>query len=71
MTPARGFDVGSGRGRSRKFTLSGGLVGIVVDARGRPLSLASDVEIRRAQLVKWIEAMKLYPKTEIAAGVSS
>ncbi len=71
VTPARGFDVGSGRGRSRKFTLSGGLAGIVVDARGRPLSLASDVETRRGQLVKWIEAMNLYPQAEIAAGVSS
>jgi len=70
VTPARGFDVGSGRGRPRKFTLSGGLVGIVVDARGRPLSLASDVENRRAQLVQWIEATNLYPQAEIAAAVS-
>ncbi len=71
VTPARGFDIGSGRGRLQKFTLSGGLVGIVVDARGRPLSLASDLETRRGQLVQWIEAMNLYPRQEIEAVVSS
>jgi uncharacterized protein (TIGR01319 family) len=70
VVPARGFDVGSGRGRSRKFTLSGGLVGIVVDARGRPLSLATDVGTRRVQLMRWMEAMDLYARQEIEGVVS-
>lgn len=61
ITPARRWDVGEGRGRSLEIDVQGGVVGVVIDARGRPLYLAEDVEQRRQQLLSWIEALDVYP----------
>jgi uncharacterized protein (TIGR01319 family) len=59
LKPARGFDVGAGRGRSREVRLEGGVVGIIVDARGRPLQLPSDDALRRRKLIEWLVAFGL------------
>ena len=40
--------------------ISGGIVGLVVDTRGRPLDL-SDQKISYDHLTQWAEAMDLYP----------
>jgi hypothetical protein len=48
---------GVGRGVSR-FTTYGGVCGLVIDARSRPLDLPSDVEQRRALLNSWKQAMR-------------
>src|SRR4030042_1634434 len=37
ITPAKEFDVGAGPGKERETTVSGGVAGIMMDARGRPL----------------------------------
>lgn len=37
ITPARGFDVGNGPGREITRTVRGGTVGLILDARGRPI----------------------------------
>ena len=60
ITPNRHFDVGSGLGIPLEKTLEGGLVGIVIDARGRPLKISEDPEIRKKNLLKWYETMNLY-----------
>jgi hypothetical protein len=53
--PARRFDVGlGGAGRGGKIRAIGGLVGLVVDARGRPLRLPEDDERRRQRLRHWV-----------------
>jgi len=57
LRPARGFDVGFGRGRGKKVTVHGGSVGLVVDARGRPLTLPEDDEERSQRLRQWQWAM--------------
>ncbi len=57
IEPARNFDVGEGKGRPRTVTASGGVVGIIIDARGRPLSLAADDAARIRKLRQWLEAM--------------
>ncbi len=59
LKPARGFDVGAGKGRSREVQLEGGVVGIIVDARGRPLQLSSDDALRRRKLIEWLVAFGL------------
>jgi uncharacterized protein (TIGR01319 family) len=59
LKPTRGFDVGAGRGRSREVRLEGGVVGIIVDARGRPLQLPSDDALRRRKLIEWLIAFGL------------
>ena len=59
IRPARGFDVGAGRGRPVEATLEGGVVGVVVDTRGRPLQLPPDDAARRQKLISWMTALGL------------
>jgi hypothetical protein len=42
VTPARGFDMGEGKGRPVRSSVEGGVVGVILDGRGRPLNLISD-----------------------------
>ena len=58
--PAKGFDLGAGAGHFLNTLVQGGVVGIILDARGRPLSLPSNNE-RRAKLVEWSRALNSYP----------
>jgi uncharacterized protein (TIGR01319 family) len=61
LTPARGFDVGAGPGKVLERTLSGGVVGVMVDARGRPFELPKDEQARVTRLDKWARAFNAYP----------
>lgn len=56
LRPRRNIDVGRG-GPGRGGTaveVQGGLVGLVIDARGRPLALPSDAEKRRERVQQWL-----------------
>ncbi len=65
--PARGFDVGAGRGHELKDRLEGGVGGLIIDARGRqPFSLPSDTENRIRKLVEWYKALDVYPMDVLA-----
>ena len=59
ITPARGFDVGVGKGRPHSIEVEGGVVGLIVDARGRPLNLPEEDEKRIAKLKEWLETFGL------------
>ncbi|MCD6282614.1 glutamate mutase L [bacterium] len=59
--PTRAFDCGQGRGRTVKAHVHGGVVGVVLDGRGRPIHLSDDNVERRKQLLAWFEAMNIYP----------
>lgn len=59
LRPARNFDVGAGKGKPVEATLEGGVVGVVVDARGRPLQLPADDATRRQKLLDWMSALGL------------
>ncbi len=61
LQPARGFDVGSGPGKTRSATIHGGTVGIVLDGRGRPLELPLERTRCRELVVKWNRAIEMYP----------
>lgn len=57
LSPTRQFDVGFGRGKSKTVTLTGGGMGLVVDARGRPLHLPQDDIARRSLIQQWLYDM--------------
>jgi hypothetical protein len=40
------------------------VVGIIIDARGRPLELPTDRSERVRKLTEWNDALGVYPKTE-------
>ncbi|MCL4265163.1 MAG: glutamate mutase L [Anaerolineae bacterium] len=54
VKPTGRFDIGFGAGQGKTLTLKGGAVGgLVIDARGRPLSLPRDANDRRNLMRKW------------------
>ncbi|CUU34156.1 MAG: glutamate mutase L [Armatimonadetes bacterium] len=59
LKPARGFDVGAGKGRAMEAVVEGGVVGLIVDTRGRPLQLPQNDAERRAKLIEWLRAFGL------------
>ncbi len=54
LQPARRVDVGFGPGRSGAMRVVGGVLGVVIDARGRPLALPEDPTRRRELIKKWL-----------------
>ncbi len=55
LQPLNRFDVGmGGPGRGGSVRVVGGALGVVIDARGRPLRLPSDPGRRRDLLKKWL-----------------
>jgi hypothetical protein len=69
VKPAAGFSVGGGEpGKNLKTQpgqeVKGGLVGLIVDARGRPVDLPSDPDVRRATIKKWWAALDAIPTGE-------
>jgi uncharacterized protein (TIGR01319 family) len=62
-TPERGFDLGAGKGRPLAATVPGGVVGLIVDARGRqPFALPADRAQRIQRLRAWNRALDAYPR---------
>jgi hypothetical protein len=56
LTPLHRFDVGmGGLGRGGTLNIIGGLLGVVIDARGRPLRMLAEPSRRRDLLNKWLE----------------
>lgn len=63
VTPERGFDVGDGRGRVLEREIRGGVVGLIVDARGRqPFRLPETEAARIERLRTWNRALETYPR---------
>ena len=54
LKPSKRFDVGNGPGRPSKRRVPGGAVGLIIDARGRPLQLATDPAELRSQMEQWL-----------------
>ena len=61
LQPSRRFDLGAGHGTPIETEAMGGVVGLVIDTRGRPLEIPSDSKQRVAQLTKWQDALDIYP----------
>jgi MutL protein len=59
LFPAPTVDVGLGPGERARAAeeIDGGLVGLIIDARGRPLVLPADDTERQARLLQWSQAL--------------
>lgn len=69
VKPAPGFRIGSSEpGRPLKTQpgqeVKGGIVGLIIDARGRPLTLSSNPDARRSQMRRWWSALDAIPTGE-------
>jgi hypothetical protein len=63
VTPAKGFDMGAGPSKSVSREIGGGVVGLVLDARGRPFAPPSDQAARAAVLDEWNAALDVYARS--------
>jgi uncharacterized protein (TIGR01319 family) len=61
IQPAKGINMGAGAGVAVTRDVQGGVVGLLLDGRGRPLRLPVDQQSRVAVLTKWFNAVGLYP----------
>jgi uncharacterized protein (TIGR01319 family) len=60
IEPARNFDVGAGKGkRVSGAKIEPGIVGLIIDCRGRPLSIPDDASARRAFMRETLQAFGL------------
>jgi hypothetical protein len=64
LEPVRGIDVGEGRGKKFVTEVEGGVVGLILDGRGRPIQIPEDEHRRVEKLFEWFEALQVYPNLE-------
>ncbi|MDD2694414.1 MAG: glutamate mutase L [Anaerolineales bacterium] len=58
LRPLQRFDVGmGGGGRGGSLRVTGGALGLIIDARGRPLQLSKDPARRREMIKRWIKLL--------------
>jgi hypothetical protein len=62
FSPSRNIDVGYGKGDKVEQAVSGGVVGVILDGRGRPFALPEDKKEQIESLKRWFVEMDLYPK---------
>ena len=62
VKPHRKFDVGAGYGTELEAEVTGGVVGFIIDTRGRPLAIPDQKEDRIQKLGEWYRALNIYPK---------
>jgi hypothetical protein len=58
VTPSTRFDVGTGRGKELVAEVRGGEIGLIIDARGRPLGVPDNIAVLRA----WAESLTMRPE---------
>ncbi|MBS0180793.1 MAG: glutamate mutase L [Nitrospira sp.] len=61
VQPAKQVNMGAGPGVVVTKEVHGGVVGLLLDGRGRPLRLPVEQQARVAALTKWFDAVGLYP----------
>jgi uncharacterized protein (TIGR01319 family) len=65
VEPARGFDIGEEPGHRATAKIMGGVGGVILDGRGRPLQLPADDTARRELIKEWFAALGMYPEEMI------
>lgn len=59
LQPYHGFDIGmGGAGVGGRVRLAGSALGVIIDARGRPLQLPRDAQQRREMLKRWMNTLE-------------
>ena len=62
LEPEKHFDLGAGKGAKVEVELNGGVVGIILDGRGRPFDLSTLAEKERVSYLKeWMKELDIYP----------
>ncbi len=65
LTPGKGLDIGAGKNEALETKVYGGVVGIILDGRGRqPFNLSKEVKKRMQNLYRWSVATNEYPQLE-------
>lgn len=54
LKPVSGIDIGYGRGKAGKIKIRGASIGLVIDARGRPLPTSTKDKSRRDLVQQWL-----------------
>jgi hypothetical protein len=54
LKPVSGIDIGYGRGKAGKIKIRGASIGLVIDARGRPLPKSTKEKSRRDLVQQWL-----------------
>ena len=63
VNPSKNFDVGAGHGKTLETKIEGGVVGVIIDCRGRrPFRLPLSAEERVRKLNEWNTALNMYPE---------
>lgn len=65
IQPSRQFNAGAGYGHTVEKTINGGVVGVIIDCRGRPFTPPADEASRNAKLLEWFRALNLYPQESL------
>jgi uncharacterized protein (TIGR01319 family) len=60
VRPAKLYDIGAGPGEELEATVQGGVAGLLLDARGRPLYFPEEDSARKELLLKWFKATGMY-----------
>ena len=67
LHPTRRFDMGLGEpGRGVTAEAEGGMLGLIIDARGRPLELPAKGEGRRQLVGEWMKSMGIEEGESVA-----
>ena len=61
INPTHGFDAGAGPGHAVEAQVEGGVCGLILDGRGRPLALPEDAATRAKKLIEWFRSLDCYP----------
>jgi hypothetical protein len=57
LSPVHNLDLGRGRGKRIQLAYEPGAVGLIVDARGRPLTMDEPLSVLRERVDGWLYAM--------------
>jgi len=60
VKPAKLYDIGVGPGSALEATVQGGVAGLLLDARGRPLYFPEEDSKRKELLLSWFKATEMY-----------
>ena len=66
LIPGKGLDIGAGIDEQIICKVRGGVVGIILDGRGRqPFTISEDINVRIDSLVKWSNEVEEYPEESL------
>ncbi len=65
VTPAKEYDLGEGPGKELEATVQGGVAGLLIDARGRPIYFPEEDAKRKEMILEWFKETNMYDENEL------